>query len=231
MRSLKGNWVHSGRFTSSCRTVCLLGVSLFSLSLLSGCQNSETDLKRSDQQSMSVQLSSNTPQACAADASSACGQTEEQDSLSADLADFESMDFDEAVEFFRTGQSGLLYFGFPDCPWCQEVIPLLHEAAGEDVAVHYIRTRDENRSRLYTDEQKEQIVPYLKDYMSENDEGELTLYVPLVVAVEHGQVTDGHQGTVEGHDAHERTMTEEEKEQVTDELQRIVGEVRASSAS
>ncbi len=83
-----------------------------------------------------------------------------------------------------------------------------------DQTIHYIRTRDENRERLYTDEQKEKIAPYLKDYMSENEEGILTLFVPCVVVVKDGQVVDGHVGTVEGHDAHERKMTAEEQEQL-----------------
>ena len=47
--------------------------------------------------------------------------------------------------------------------------------------------------------------------MSNNDEGVLTLYVPLVLVVKDGKVIDGHEGTLESHDATERKMTNDEK--------------------
>lgn len=143
---------------------------------------------------------------------------------------FKEISFDEATAFFQEGKTGLLYFGFPDCPWCRDVIPVLEqeaEEAGQEVL--YIRTRDDNKERLYTDEQKEKIIPYLEEYMSENDDGELTLYVPLVVSVENGEATAGNVGTVEGHDAHEREMTEEEQKELQEILHNIVN--RAASAS
>jgi hypothetical protein len=78
-------------------------------------------------------------------------------------------------------------------------------------------TRDEDKNRLYSDEQKEEIIPYIGDYMSENEDGDLTLYVPLVLVVKDGAVIDGHEGTFDDHDAHERVMTQEE----IDELYQI----------
>lgn len=47
--------------------------------------------------------------------------------------------------------------------------------------------------------------------MSNNDEGILTLYVPLVLVVKNGKAIDGHEGTLESHDATERKMTDDEK--------------------
>lgn len=123
--------------------------------------------------------------------------------------------FERALTFFENGESGVLYFGFADCPWCQEAVPVLKEEAEKaGRSVVFIQTRDENRELEYTDEQKARITPYIEEYMSENDEGELTLFVPCVLVVENGTVVSGHVGTVDGHDAHERTMTDAEKEQL-----------------
>ncbi len=58
--------------------------------------------------------------------------------------------------------------------------------------------------------------------MKDNDEGILTLYVPLVVRVEDGQVISGHQGTAEDHDAHESSLTQEETEELKAEIDQIV---------
>lgn len=136
---------------------------------------------------------------------------------------FTPISFDEAVAFFEEGKSGVLYFGFPDCPWCQDVIPVLEqESKSENIPVYYVRTRDDDKNRLYTDEQKEQIIPYIGSYMKDNEEGELTLYVPLVISVVDGQAVDGHEGTIDGHDAKEREMTEEETRQLGEALKTLL---------
>ena len=54
----------------------------------------------------------------------------------------------------------------------------------------------------------------MPDLMTKTDDG-LTLYVPVVVSIKDGNTIDGHVGTVDGHDAHERVMTEEEVEKLT----------------
>lgn len=82
----------------------------------------------------------------------------------------------------------------------------------------------EEKNRLYTDEQKAIIEPYIQDYMSNNDEGVLTLYVPLVLVVKDGKVVDGHEGTLESHDATERKMTNDEKEQLTKIYTKLMSE-------
>lgn len=120
--------------------------------------------------------------------------------------------FDEAIDFFQEGKTGILYFGFEDCPWCQQAVPILKEVASEyGQEVIYIQTRDADRNLLYTEEQKQEIIPYIEQYMSENDEGQLSLFVPCVVVVKDGKAIGGHVGTVDGHDAHEREMSEQEQ--------------------
>lgn len=180
------------------------------LSLFSGCTQSNLT---SSATSGSQMAQSGQSYACEFD-DSCTNQSESADpnQLDAALATFTPMDFESAIQFFKEGKSGILYFGFYDCPWCQDVVPILSDAAAHSgKEVFYVKTRDEQRQRLYTDEQKERIVPYLGNYMSENKEGVLTLYVPLIVRVENGQVTMAHQGTIEGHQAGERDMSEEEK--------------------
>lgn len=132
----------------------------------------------------------------------------------------EEISFEDAIELFEDKESGLLYFGFPDCPWCMEAVPVLEEEA--DVPILYVRTRDDEKNRLYSDEQKERITPYIEDYMEKDDKGELALFVPLVLKVENGVVIAGHEGTVDGHDAHERKMSEEEISQLRAIYQRLL---------
>ena len=127
----------------------------------------------------------------------------------------EEISFEQALQDLEHGKTGIYYFGFENCPWCQEAVPLLLEEAGETgQQIRYVKTRDADKNRLYDEEQKARITPYIREWMSDNDQGELTLYVPPVIRVENGEVTGGHEGTVEGHDAKERTMTDTEKEEL-----------------
>lgn len=152
----------------------------------------------------------------------ACPATE-----TSQLAAFKSISFDEAIHFFTDKKSGLLYFGFESCPWCQEAVPLLEQAALlDDIPIYYVQTRDAERNLLYTEEQKEEIMPYIKNYMSKNDEGILTLYVPLVLIVQNGEVSAGHVGTVDGHDAHERAMTDEEKQELKSLYENMIDQIK-----
>ena len=138
---------------------------------------------------------------------------------------FNEINFDEVIQYFTQEKSGVLYFGFSSCPWCKEAKPILKKVAKDNgIDIQYVKVRDEEKNRLYTDEQKAIIEPYIQDYMSNNDEGILTLYVPLVLVVKNGKVIDGHEGTLESHDATERKMTNDEKEQLTKIYTKLMSE-------
>lgn len=138
---------------------------------------------------------------------------------------FKEISFDEAIQYFTQEKSGVLYFGYSSCPWCNEAKPILKKVAKENgIDIQYVKVRDEEKNRLYTDDQKVIIEPYIQDYMSSNDEGILNLYVPLVLVVKDGKVIDGHEGTLESHDATERKMTNDEKEQLTKIYTKLMSE-------
>ena len=109
----------------------------------------------------------------------------------------------------------------------KEAKPILKKIAKDNgIDIQYVKVRDEEKNRLYTDEQKAIIEPYIQDYMTNNDEDVLTLYVPLVLVVKNGKVIDGHEGTSESHDATERKMTNDEKEQLTKIYTKLMSEAK-----
>lgn len=222
------------------RKNCQLVVTLLTVNLLAGC-TSNPNPDSSSSASTAVSSSSSQPQACAPDAlecdsqaqtTELASENERIDAYNQITASFTPMSFDEAIALFQNQGSGLVYFGFSRCPWCQEVVPLLQAAAGQNgVEVFYVKTRDAMKERLYTDEQKDQIAPYIGEYLQDNDQGVRTLYVPLVLAVVDGQVVGGHQGTVDDHDAHERTMTADEIKQVQQIMDQLVLDLKSTSES
>ncbi|OLU38945.1 TlpA family protein disulfide reductase [Ileibacterium valens] len=201
----------------------MLALFVMAALFLSGCQMSTTN---KEQQSADEQIE-NQNTGCDSEALACMPGETDSEPEAKDEASFNEMSFNDAISFFEDKKTGLLYFGFADCPWCQEIVPILDQALKENgKSVHSIQTRDSELNRLYSDEQKAEIEKYISDYMSEDDQGVLTLYVPLVLYVENGEVVDGHQGTVDEHDAHERKMTDQEKQEVTEIIDRIVKKAR-----
>ncbi|MBP3852987.1 MAG: conjugal transfer protein TraF [Erysipelotrichaceae bacterium] len=152
------------------------------------------------------------PAAC--DPSESCEETKKETKE----VDFKEISMDEALSVFARQESAILFFGFKDCPWCQEAAPVLKEVAettGKEVL--YIKTRsDKEHELLYSDQQREQLSESIGAWMEPNEEedNKLWLYVPLVIRVDHGVATEGHEGTVDTHDATKQTMTTEEKTQL-----------------
>lgn len=122
--------------------------------------------------------------------------------------------FEEAKALIEGG-TGVLALGFPSCQWCQEAFPILDNVASDLNVnnVYYLNVRGLTRGE--EDTEYEQIADLLQDYMGTNEEGEMVIYVPDVFFIKDGEVIAHHLGTTEDHDAHERQMTEDEIEELT----------------
>lgn len=149
--------------------------------------------------------------------------------------------FDKVLEVLESG-SGVIYFGFPECPWCRNLIPNLLEAAdnvGVD-KIYYLNAKDE-RDVLELDE-KNQVVTkkegsenykkllqkldaHLSEYtlIDQNKKtiktGEKRLYFPTVVVVKEGKVVGFHEGTVESQTDSKVLLTEEQKKELIEMLE------------
>ena len=109
------------------------------------------------------------------------------------------IDEKEVVELFESG-NGVLLFSFPECEWCQELMPVLNEKALElDIEVNYFNVRDIRASEtdIYED-----IYSEIAEYLVSIDYDMLVydkLYVPTLVVVENGIIVDFHLGTTNDH--------------------------------
>lgn len=156
------------------------------------------------------------------DGTGTCGfDNEKTNALDTDFMIKISME--DAIHKMEEKETAVFYFGYPDCPWCKEVIPILKEVSKQSSEnLYYVQTRDNKKELLYTDEERKQLTFYLKKHMKKDESGDFKLYVPLVVRIENGNAVDGHLGTVENHDAHERKMNEQEKKEVTKIYKKII---------
>lgn len=128
---------------------------------------------------------------------------------------FIQKNMEDIFQLLENKGSGILYFGFPLCPWCDEALPIMNsEAKKINEKILYVQTRDMERELLYTPEEREILISYIGDSMDEDTEGNLQLFVPFVVVLKDGEVLSSHIGTVGDYDAHERSMTDSEQEEL-----------------
>lgn len=122
---------------------------------------------------------------------------------------------DEAIQIFENKKDAVIYFGYPGCPWCAEAVPIMNNCAKKyNQKINYVKTKDKNGKYLYTDQQKEKLFSYIKDYLDCDEKGEKHLFVPYVIVIKNGKVVNFHLGTVTTHDSENRKMTEKEKHEL-----------------
>lgn len=139
---------------------------------------------------------------------------------------FTALNEDEAVDFLRTG-TGVIYFGFPECPWCRAAMPVMDEAARnvELEQIQYLNVLDIRDTRSLsadgtviieepgTDAHADilaELGDLAPEYEGLDDPTQRRIYVPLVVAVKDGEAIDSHVSTVASHADPFEPMTDEQ---------------------
>lgn len=116
------------------------------------------------------------------------------------------------IETFLTEKTGILYFGFPTCPWCRNMVPILLDIAhSNNLPVYYVNTRE---LRKASNEIYLKIQTMLSEYLEENEKGEKTLYVPDVYFVKNGKIMGHHLGTVSSQTDPTQSLTEKQKQEL-----------------
>ncbi len=94
----------------------------------------------------------------------------------------------EIIEILKHG-TGVVYLGFPECPWCQGYVGYIEEIAKKTNVskVYYLNVLDirKNNTKEY-----QEIVSILNDYLDYDEEGKKRVYVPLVIAIKDGKIID-----------------------------------------
>lgn len=125
---------------------------------------------------------------------------------------------EKAVEFLKEG-TGVIYFGFPQCPWCRSLVPYLEEIGKEYGVeeIYYLNISDirdtykiiDNKAvvdKKGTDSYYELLKlldSYLEKYKINDEKGKeydtkvKRLYAPTTVVVKNGKVVGFNEGTVD----------------------------------
>ena len=83
--------------------------------------------------------------------------------------------------------TGIVYLGFPECPWCQRYVVYLNDVAKDyELEKIYYANILEDRNNKTEDYQK--TISLISDYLQYDEEGNKKIYVPSIIAVYKGEI-------------------------------------------
>ena len=93
---------------------------------------------------------------------------------------------DEINKILENG-TGVVYLGFPECPWCKGYVPYLNEVAINEHLdkIYYFNILNDRKNNTSG---YKKTVQLLNDYLKYDNEGNKRIYVPAVIAVNNGKI-------------------------------------------
>lgn len=93
---------------------------------------------------------------------------------------------EEILKILEHG-TGIVYLGFPECPWCQAYVPMLNEVADIEglEKIYYFNILEDRKNNTET---YKKIVNILSENLQYDDEGNKRVYVPAIIAVSEGKI-------------------------------------------
>lgn len=154
---------------------------------------------------------------------------------------------EETVSLLENG-TGILYFGFPDCPWCRSMLPVLLKTLN-NMSIdkfYYLNVKnirdtlalgEKNKVEVKEEGTKgyykilELLDDVLEPYYLTSEDGkkidtkEKRLYAPTVVAVKEGKIVDIHVGTVDSQASGYDDLSIEQQEELSNRFMELVRKV------
>lgn len=95
---------------------------------------------------------------------------------------------DEIIDIMKHGV-GVVYLGYPECPWCQSYVKYLNEVAKEVglSKIYYCNTKEVKESSY---DKYQELISLLHGHLQYNDEGKEWIYVPNVSFHNNGKIIE-----------------------------------------
>lgn len=102
-------------------------------------------------------------------------------------------DIDEIIDIMEDG-SGVIYLGFPECPWCQAYVKYLDEVAKEMEIdeVYYYNIYEDRKNNT---ENYKKIVKLLSERLQKDEDGNKRVFVPNVSFHANGKLVGNNNET------------------------------------
>lgn len=139
---------------------------------------------------------------------------------------------EEIIKILKHG-TGVIYLGFPECPWCQAYVPYLNEVADieglEKISYYNIYDDRKENTEFY-----QEVVDIIKDYLQYDDDGNKRIYVPAVIAVKDGEIIGFDDETsydTLGYDDPAEYWTEDRAKNLKSNLTKMISEIVDNSCT
>lgn len=132
---------------------------------------------------------------------------------------------DEIIEIIENG-TGIIYFGFPECKWCQAYVPYVNEVA-KDTGISEIYYYNIKEDRKNDTKEYKKIVELLNNYLLSDDNGNKRVYVPDITVIKNGEIIGHNNETsvVEGYNNPSDYWTNEKVENLKAKLKEMFSEI------
>ena len=136
---------------------------------------------------------------------------------------------DQIINILEKG-TGVVYLGFPECPWCQAYVPYVEEVAkkvGID-KVYYFNIKDDRKNNT---EEYQKIVKILDVYLPNDDEGNKRIYVPAIIVVQNGKIVEFDDETskdTKGYKTPEEYWKNEDLDALKTKLEKSFNEIKST---
>lgn len=135
-------------------------------------------------------------------------------------------DADEIIRIMDEG-TGVVYLGFPECPWCKAYVKYLNEVAKEEglEKIFYYNILEDRKDNT---PEYQKMVTILEDYLELDDEAMARIYVPNVSFHVDGKIVGNDLETAydtKGFENPEDYWTEAEVKDLKERLSKYMKEV------
>ncbi len=157
------------------------------------------------------------------------------------------MTMEELFDLMEEGKSAIVYFGFPECPWCRTLLPSLLSAlnVGGIERLYYVNNYAERDLKelkdgeIVTTQQGsddyykllEIMGDYAPVYAGLNDDSIKHMYYPTVLFIKGGEIIASHVGTVDSQKDVWAGITEEQRKELEAELMEKLNQVYMGACS
>lgn len=137
---------------------------------------------------------------------------------------------DEIINVLEHG-TGIVFFGFPECPWCQQYVTYLNDVAKQN-GIEKIYYYDIKEDRQNNTDNYKKIVEILGDNLAYDADGNKRVYVPDVTFVVQGVIV-GHdnESSYDVTGTPEEYWTDEKVNALKQTLQEDMDKVKTDSCS
>lgn len=134
-------------------------------------------------------------------------------------------DAEEIIKILKYG-TGIVYLGFPECPWCQTYVKYLNDVA-QDMAVEKIYYYNILNDRKENTSEYQQMISLIGEKLQYDEEGNKRIYVPSVIAVKKGEIVGFDDETAwdtKGFEKPEDYWTKEEVKDLKEKLETMISD-------